>query len=429
MLPTAWNLYNLQSSPFWQDSLAHENAARPLTLFVGRTAELGELRTRILDAGARGSRQAVTGTPGVGKTTLVKALKGAMQADGYLTVDDFVPVVGDDTTVSLLGRVLALVYETILANRPATYQNAAMQAAELLVRSTRIATGGGGLSISGVGASVTKGTALSTPKDLIYDGPRVLRDLMTLVRGSGALGLVLHLNNLENLTAGEAKQSATEFRDLRDVLFMHDGLHIVVVGTSDAIQDVIVAHESVRHIFSVLPITPLAIPQVQQLLAARYAHLTLDHARPIVPPVDDSAVRLLVELYHGDLRGVLQALDDGVRPNLVLGATSTSFSAMGGAHHHVGMEALRATLQPRYAMQLGTVLDTRRIAHLTTWATRDASDVHTQASLSALWQIKQSAVSITLRKLTMQGYVIALPRQGNAAIEYVLSGTSRLIFD
>jgi len=101
---------------------------------------------------------------------------------------------------------------------------------------------------------------------------------------------------------------------------------------------------------------------------------------------------------------------------------------MGGAGHPVGVDALRATLQPGYAMQLGTVLDTRRIAHLTTWATRGASDVHTQASLSALWQIKQSAVSITLSILTTPGCVVALPRQGNAAIEYVLSGTSRLIF-
>jgi len=70
----------------------------------------------------------------------------------------------------------------------------------------------------------------------------------------------------------------------------------------------------------------------------------------------------------------------------------------------------------------------RRTAHLMTWATRGASVAQTEASLTALRQIKQSAVSITLGTLTTQGYVVALPRQGNAAIEYVLSGTSRLIF-
>jgi len=45
-----------------------------------------------------------------------------------------------------------------------------------------------------------------------------------------------------------------------------------------------------------------------------------------------------------------------------------------------------------------------------TRAKRGASDMHTQASLAALWQIKQSAVSITLGTVTTQGSVVTLPR-------------------
>jgi hypothetical protein len=36
----------------------------------------------------------------------------------------------------------------------------------------------------GAGASIIKGVATSTAKDLIYDAPRVLRDLMTLGEGN-----------------------------------------------------------------------------------------------------------------------------------------------------------------------------------------------------------------------------------------------------
>jgi hypothetical protein len=427
MLPTAWNVYNLKASPFWQDALDHENAARPMSLFVGRHAELAALRDGIIEAGERGSRQAVAGELGVGKTTLVKALKAEVHDAGYLTVNDFVPVVGDDTTTSLIGRIIAVVYETILANRPATHDNAAMQAAELLVRSTRVATGGGGLSAAGFGFSATKGVMASTPKDLMYDGPRVLRDLMALVRSSDALGLVLHMNNLENLSTDQATRSATEFRDLRDLVFMHDGLHVVVVGTPDAIQDVVVAHEQVRNIFSVRQIAPLTVPEVRQLLAARYTHLQLDTTREVIAPIDDTVVALLVDLYRGDLRGVLKALDDGVRPNIGLAYNSVSADSVSGVQA-VGVEALRATLRPRYGQQLAQHLETRRVEQLTQWGARAPDTLHTQTSLRVLWKLGQSAVSIALTALIANGYVVALPRQGKAPIQYALSGTSRLVF-
>ncbi len=429
MLPTAWNVFNLKASPFWQDTLEEDNPTRPISLFVGREVELAALRDRIVEAGELGSRQAVTGAFGVGKTTLVKALKAALHEVGYFTVNDCVPVVSDDTATSLLGRILALVYETILANRPATHGNEAMQAAELLVRSTRVVTGGGGVSVAGFGASVTRGLTASSPKDLMYDGPRVLRNLLQLVKGSGAPGLVLHLNNLENLTPGEAHQSATEFRDLRDIVFMHDGLHVIVVGTTDAVQDVIVGQKQVRTIFTVLQIEPLAVPHVMALLHARYRHVQLDDTRDVVAPVDVEAVEMLVELYRGDLRGVLKALDEGVRPNIgvsydTMATLNTDLGGVGA----VSITALRTTLRQRYQQQLAHDLEDRRISQLRQWGETNPDEVHGQESLQTLWALGQSAVSTALSALITPGYVVALPRAGKAPIQYVLSGTSRLIF-
>ncbi len=426
MLPNAWNVYNLSASPFWQDTLEQQNPARPLSLFVGREQEIASLRDRILEAGSLGSRQAVAGELGIGKTTLVKALKADLHRQGYMTVDDFVPVVSEDTMTSLLGRVLALVYETILVNRPQTRQNAAMRDAELLVRSTRIPTGGSGLSLAGFGASIAKGVTASTPRDLLMDGPRVLRDLMKLVQGSDAPGLLLHLNNLENLSAVEAEQAATDLRDLRDLVFMHDGLHIVVVGTPDSVNDVVVAHKAVRTIFSVLHVAPLSIPQVHDLLNARYRHLQLDEMVQVTSPIEPQAVELLLDFYRGDLRGVLKALDDGVRPNIGLAPVSNSEPTSG--IRPVGADALRITLQQRYGQQLTHDLDTRRREQLSDWGARTPTAAQTQDSLRRLWRIGQSAVSTALSALIAQDYVIALPRQGSAPIQYVLSGTSRLIF-
>jgi hypothetical protein len=45
-----------------------------------------------------------------------------------------------------------------------------------------------------------------------------------------------------------------------------------------------------------------------------------------------------------------------------------------------------------------------------------------------MWNVSQGTVSSALKFLIQQGYVIALPRSGGEPIQYVLSGTSRLIF-
>ena len=112
-LPTPWNVFNLRASPYWQESLGGNDQAHPLSLFVGRAAELADLEGVLYGAGESSSRQAVAGAPGVGKTTLVKEFKARARVRGYLTVDDFVAMLPGDTPDGLFGRVLGLVYETI----------------------------------------------------------------------------------------------------------------------------------------------------------------------------------------------------------------------------------------------------------------------------------------------------------------------------
>lgn len=100
---------------------------------------------------------------------------------------------------------------------------------------------------------------------MLLDGPGVLRDLLRYAIGQGARGIVMHLNNLENLS---------------DQALMHDGLHLIVVGT--------------RSVFSnPLVLEPLALEDVEQLLANRYEALQLDPARPWRSPVEGAVVERL----------------------------------------------------------------------------------------------------------------------------------------
>lgn len=430
-LPTPWNLYNLVASPYFQETLEHVEASpRPLSLFVGRETELRRLRDTIHGAGGMSSRQAVAGVPGVGKTTLVQELKAAILADGYLTVDALVPILAKDTNDSVFGRVLGALYQTILVNRPRTVESKAMQDAQLLVRADRLAAGGASFSAAGFGGGVTRSTTVLAPKDIMIDGPRIMRDLMALVRQSDARGVLLHLNNLENLSDSEAANAAEVLRSLRDPMMLHDGLHFVLVGTTDAVNTVVNTHVQVRTVFSVLPLEPLEVADVHRMLAARYEHLRLDRHQPAVPPAADDAVQGLYELFRGDLRGLLKALDDGVGALIGLAGTDSRGSGSSSGPHvrPLTLEELRPMLQRRYAAYLWSLPEQVRVEQLTRWGKKAPGSSQTQKSLMKLWSLTQGAVSNAISYLVRQGYVVALPRSGGEPIQYVLSGISRIIF-
>lgn len=428
VLPTPWNAYNLAGSPFFQAPLeAGERTPRPLTLFVGREAELERLRTTIRAAGHNATCQAVAGAPGVGKTTLVKELKARALADGYLASDAVVAVLQGDTTESLFGRVLSTLYETIVANRPMATESHALADAQVLVRATRIGTGGVSASAFGIGLGVSQGATVLRPGDLMIDGPRVVRDLARFVLSSDARGVVLHLNNLENLSEADAARTADIFRDLRDPLLFQNGLHFLLVGTTDAVNTVVNTHAQLRSTVTVLRVEPLGQEEVHQLLAVRYEHLRMDAGRPVAEPVVREAVDLLHQLFRGDLRGMLKALDDGVTPLLGLVVGEPAVPGIPAARPVTTAE-LRQALQARYAEELGAQLDAKRVEQLTAWGRRDPASEQTQKSLAGLWKLSQGAVSNAVTALAQRGYVIQLPRMGTEPIRYILSGTSRLVF-
>lgn len=419
-LPTPWNVYNLTQSPFFQQPLeSGEQTPRPLSLFVGRQGELRRLRGAIHGAGDNATVQAIAGAPGVGKTTLVKELKALALDDGYLTTDSYVAILPNDTPGELFGRVLGALYDTILANRPQSADNPAMADAKLFVRATRFTSGGVSLPIPGLGGiGASRGTSALLPKDIMIDGPRIMRDLARMIQHSDARGALLHLNNLENLSEADATRAAETLRALRDVMLLHNGLHYLIVGTTDAVNAAVNTHAQVRSIVSTLVLASLTIAEVHSLLRARYDHLRVDRKRRATSPVEDTAVAALYDFFGGDLRGLLKALEDGVGPLIGL---------EDGAHS-LTISELRPVLQQRYAGELATLPEQARVTQLTKWGTTAPSSEQTQKSLATLWKLSQGSVSTALAYLIRQGYVIALPRSGGDPIRYRLSGVARLIF-
>jgi hypothetical protein len=405
-LPNLWGLYNLRSSPFFQATLRADSQATPLRLFVGRQRERQLLLTTI--GSSASSRQAVAGRPGIGKTTLVQTVKADAQVEGYWSSDEIIPINAEGASEHLLGQLLSGVYDAVLANCP-TAAGPEVDAAQQLVRSIRLRGGGFTVSAFGFGAGGSQSESLATPPGaLLLDGPRVMRDLLRYAIGQGARGIVLHLNNLENLSEADASRAADLLRGIRDQALLHDGLHLIVVGT--------------RSVFSnPLVLEPLGLGDVEQLLANRYAALQLDQSRPWHSPVETAVVQRLYELFRGDLRGMLKALEDGI--TALLGLTSA-----GAEVAPVGLEDLLLTLLQRNQAELQEQLGDTAWERLLAWAQVDAAAVQTQAQLAELWQVKQPSVSQTLQQLIEAGAVEALPRRGREAIQYLMTGNARLAF-
>ena len=404
-LPNLWGLYNLRSSPFFQATLRADSDATPLRLFVGRQRERQLLLTTI--GSSASSRQAVAGRPGIGKTTLVQTVKADTQAEGYWSSDEIIPISAEGASEQLLGQLLSGVYDAVLANCP-TAAGPEVEAAQQLVRSMRLRGGSQSESVA------------TPPGALLLDGPRVLRDLLRYAIRQGARGIVLHLNNLENLSEADASRAADLLRGIRDQALLHDGLHLIVVGTTDAVRTVVQSHTQIRSVFSnPLVLEPLDLADVQQLLAIRYEALQLDPAKAWRTPVADAVVQKLYELFRGDLRGLLKALEDGITG--LLGLTS------GGAEvAPVGLNDLLLSLRQRNQAELQDQLGDTAWGRLLTWAQVDPASMQTQTQLVTLWQVKQPSVSQTLQQLIEAGAVEALPRRGREAIQYLMTGTARL---
>jgi len=126
-LPNLWKLYNLQSSPYFQATLHQGSHATSTRLFVGRGRERRQLLSTI--GGGRSSRQAVAGRPGLGKTTLVQAVKADTLAADYWVADELISITPGSSSEVLLGQLLAGAYDTVLACKPDA-AGAAVEAAQ-----------------------------------------------------------------------------------------------------------------------------------------------------------------------------------------------------------------------------------------------------------------------------------------------------------
>lgn len=435
-LPNVWQLFNLAESPFFQQTLRAGQDKYPISLFVGRERDADRF-LRTIAGSPDTSRQTVHGPVGIGKTTLVEHLKNqlAQERPRVLSYPTPVLVQSTDTADKLALKILSYVYDAVISNGdPTTRDLEPVETARQLIRAFKVAGGGGGLSVGvpggpSIGASASVSRAFVNPSTVqpLDVVPRLLEGLAGVVREHlGAGSVLVHLNNLENLTDEAAEHAAMVLRDLRDACFLVEGYHWLVVGTTEAIRQVISGVPQLRTAFSVpRALVPLAFEELVELLAKRYTHFRLDPKQPIREPVEREALRELYALFQGDLRGTLRALDQAAVELLGYGRTDAAAPMTWADMHPV--------LRQAYGEELAGALTPTQAGYLTALVESGAAGAgldgtFTQKDVQAALGVAQSTVSTLLGDLQQRGYLREVERTDaiGVSVGRVVAGGARV---
>ena len=412
-----WESCDLKSSPF-QEPLQKDLETKLLELFVGRHQERRKLLTKI--GSNFSSRQAVAGRSGVGKTALVQVTKADAKNAGYWVADDLVSITLEHNSNILLGQLVAGIYDAILACNNNFKENSVMQEASQLVNAIRLQNTNIGVSVMGSGGSLGISENISNPTSgIALPARHLIGKMIKYALDCDSKGIILHLNNLENLSETDAMKAADLLRSVRDNGLMMDGLHIIIVGPTSAIQTAINRHSQIRNIFShTINLKELALPDVHKLLENRYNALRNDPNRPFRKPIEDSAVEYLYKFFHGDLRELLNNLNDGIE-TLLLNLTNTESLP-------IDLNSLLSVLKTQNLEELEDTLDSKNLERILNWANKNPELTQTQDDLSKIWSIGQGQVSKIINNILIPtGFLKALPRD-ERNIPYALTNKARL---
>ena len=425
VIGNSWRPFGLRADPYFQEALTPDlDADHPISLFVGRDDELRLLGNQML--GATSSRAVVQGAYGVGKTSFVNRLKTLVAEHGVLTHAEPVRVAGDMTVQGFAAEVLRALTHVRATQRaaetgsPSTRERAPARAGDAGARAEsaeaaafwrrlgRLLEGedvlGGGMSVAGVGASVTRGRIAAERRDVaLY--PELAQAVAHLAgaplssagpggtrRRSGEAGRVLiHVNNFENLTRADTARAAALVQDLRDY-FLIPHSHWVFVGAADLEHAVFRASEAVSGIVPlVAELPPLTAEEMTALLTRRYERLRV--GLRFVPPIAPDAAETLYRRYAGDLRNFLRLLSNAVQR-----------APMAGRPEPLSARGVVQTMAAPYRRTLAQKLGEVDLGHLAAVAEGGSPGLRVRAAdLAVRTGLAKGSVSELLARLESKG--------------------------
>lgn len=309
-----WALYGLNSNPFITDPILLKGGLLKMDWFVGREKEQKELFKR-LDS-RTGSRTLVIGDIGVGKTSFVNyvrynAIDNPKSRKQYFTHIKEISVEDDWTYMQFMVDTIYSLYSSIRNSEDgkSMISDALYKKLESIGEINIVSSMGFGVNILGSGIDYNSGR--SNPQVLSYG---VLSDLINDVADevykNTKREIVLHYNNLDNVQRSNPETIEKLFKNLRD-LFQITHIHFVFVANM-AVANIIEGLPKMSSIFSEpILINEMTYEEVQQIIDIRLQNLRLNDVE-YIKPFDNGTLKLLFDLYKGNIRFILNSLETAV---------------------------------------------------------------------------------------------------------------------
>lgn len=317
MVQKIWKRYGFATNPFDTNPLSpdHQTVLPISKAMVGRDFEARESRMlyNVLSS-AGGGRVIVEGKVGVGKTTFVNYHRYLWENHAedrlFTTLDEIsitekwkLPHFLVNLLASLLAKLLTLKKEVEIVKIPVFKEVLALSR---VIFGSNFSVEG---SFMGFGAGYGRSEEVNVPLLPEMQLMRYLREMIREIKNLGYQGVFLHIDNLELLKGEDIKKARFFFEEIRDSLQMKD-VYFVFVASRGFFREVISPLERVRSIFYGRPVVipPLSKSQVREVIEKRYQLLAREKGK-YIPPVENSFIDYLHDLYGGKLRYIMDALN------------------------------------------------------------------------------------------------------------------------
>lgn len=328
-----WPQFGLKENPYASKPLTEGGSLPIEKAFIGRKKEIAYVRSLCINN--NNINLVIGGDVGVGKTSLMNFLKYAFKyyekQKPLFSFRREIEVTQENMNkrIFLLEIIGSIIREIQLIDPTLIKKHALLQRMQKLIDMYININMSAGLSgsIEPIQAGLNVGKSTSTEQPAFLPMTMLEKyffELMTFIRkhkisGKNYQGLIVHVNNFDALLQEKdnKKKIIAFFNEIRDLL-QTEHLYSVFLGPSSFFQDIIAPQQRIKGIFILSPLELHALSKQEliQVFDERLKLATSDTVLSIIKPFEDEVIARLYDLYNGDIRSVMNALQD------ILGQTS-----------------------------------------------------------------------------------------------------------
>jgi hypothetical protein len=240
-----------------------------------------------------------------------------------------------------------------------------------------------------------------------------LDELAVSVKSFGFDGIIIHINNMENLCSENPDIARRFFNDVRDFLLVPN-YHFILGARAGFSDEILGKDDRVRDIFTApKELKPLSLVEIHKLLKKRYDHLKIKN-REFISPVEDIVIDRYYTLFRGDLRSMFSTICEAI--------SVTGEQIQPKPLHY---DLINKILQKKYLQLLRSRLSNSKWEILE--LIKDEAPPFRQTDLEDKTELSQGRISQIFSELESSKIITCIETKGKSKF-YDLSGVSKIAF-